>query len=507
MSTENKRIGQIIRDTRIERGITQQDLAKKLNTSQSAINRIEKGNQNISIDMVSKISKVLDREIISISSSDKMSFQIKGGKKLQGSIEVRSSKNVTMGLLFASLLNKNVTIIENAPKIEEVNRILEYFASLGVQCRWVNKDKDLEIKPPKKINLEGMDKKAATRTRSVIMSMGPFLHMFKEFKIPFAGGCKLGERTVRPHLFALEEFGLRVKTTAGLYTCTTIRKDPDEVVMYEQGDTATENALLAAALSPGKTVIKFASANYIPIGVCLYLKKAGLKVEGIGTSTITVYGKSSINKRIRISPMEDPIEAMALLSVAAVTNSIITIKGCAIEYLQAELQRMKLMGYRLKLSKRYKSKDGFTDLVDIKTYKYIKLTALEDKIEAHPYPGINMDNLPFMVLFGCLAKGETLIHDWVYENRAIYYTELVKLGANVKLADPHRAYVYGPTKFKPNDMMAPVALRPAVILLIAMLAAPGKSILRDVYVINRGYEDLAERLNALGADIKVLHNV
>jgi UDP-N-acetylglucosamine 1-carboxyvinyltransferase len=162
------------------------------------------------------------------------------------------------------------------------------------------------------------------------------------------------------------------------------------------------------------------------------------------------------------------------------------------------------MGLKFSLSDEYLSYNKTTKLVDITTHKWQKLTALEDKIHPLPYPGINIDNLPFFVPIAALAEGETLIHDWVFEDRALYFTELNKLNANVRLLDPHRVIVDGPTKFKPAEVICPPALRPATIILAAMLGAKGKSILRNVYSINRGYESLAERLRELGADIKML---
>jgi UDP-N-acetylglucosamine 1-carboxyvinyltransferase len=132
---------------------------------------------------------------------------------------------------------------------------------------------------------------------------------------------------------------------------------------------------------------------------------------------------------------------------------------------------------------------------------------LAEKIHSLPYPGINADNLPYFVPIACVTKGRTLIHDWMYENRAIYYTEMTKVGAQVELADPHRLYVDGPTKFRAADVVCPPALRPASLLLIGMLASNGTSILRNIYTIQRGYEDLAERLNSLGAQIIVLHEL
>jgi UDP-N-acetylglucosamine 1-carboxyvinyltransferase len=164
------------------------------------------------------------------------------------------------------------------------------------------------------------------------------------------------------------------------------------------------------------------------------------------------------------------------------------------------------MGFMYEMTDEYVAKNGKTRLVDITT-KPGPLVAPKDKIHAMPFPGMNIDNLPFFAVIAAMAKGRTLIHDWVYENRAIYLTELTKLNAEVQLLDPHRIYIEGPTKWKPAEVVAPPALRPAVVILLGMLAAPGTSILRNVYSINRGYEDLAERLNSLGAEITVVRDI
>jgi UDP-N-acetylglucosamine 1-carboxyvinyltransferase len=161
------------------------------------------------------------------------------------------------------------------------------------------------------------------------------------------------------------------------------------------------------------------------------------------------------------------------------------------------------MNLRFKLLRKYKSENGRTNLVDLKVLPS-KLVALEDKIHANPYPGLNMDNLPFFVPIAIKAKGQTMIHDWVYENRAIYFTELNRLGASITLADPHRVYIQGGTPLRAAQIVCPPALRPAMIILIGMLGAQGTSILRSVYMINRGYEEIAERLNKIGADIRIL---
>ena len=164
------------------------------------------------------------------------------------------------------------------------------------------------------------------------------------------------------------------------------------------------------------------------------------------------------------------------------------------------------MGASITLSKPYISNNGRTKLVDMTT-KPAKLVAPADKLHAQPFPGMQNDNLPFFVPIATLAKGTTLIHDWTWENRAIYFTELNKLGANVRLIDQHRALVEGPTKLKAAQIVCPPALRPSATILIAMLAAEGTSVLRNVYSITRGYEEIAERLNKIGAKVKVIRGI
>jgi len=165
--------------------------------------------------------------------------------------------------------------------------------------------------------------------------------------------------------------------------------------------------------------------------------------------------------------------------------------------------KLEKMGFKYQKSKPYFSHNNVTRLVDIKT-KPSKLVSLHEKVYARPYPGLNIDNLPFFAVIATQADGQTLIHDWVYEKRAIYFTELDKLGADTVLADPHRIFINGPTKLRPAELICPPALRPATILLIAMLGANGESVLRNIYSINRGYEKLVERLAGLGASISYL---
>lgn len=502
-TSQMKKIGHFITELREQAGLTQEELAEALSTSQSAVARMEKGEQNFSTEMLSKISKVLNHEIITLGTSA-INFQIEGGQKLSGTIVTNTSKNSAVALLSASLLNRGKTILKGMPKIEEVFRIIEVLESIGINAKWDGNN--LEINSPKEISLEKINSESANKTRSVLMFLGPLIHTFNNFRLPHAGGCSLGRRTVRPHLYALEKLGVKIKTTKTEYEVNVKKLRPAEIVLYESGDTVTENALMAAARISGKTVIKFASANYQVQDLCRFLEILGVKIEGIGTTTLTIHGVSEINQDVVFYPSEDPIESMLFLSIAATTNSSIAIERCPIDFLELELLKLEKMGFKFKKSKVYKSRNGHTNLVDIKTHPS-KLVALEEKIYARPFPGLNIDNLPFFVPIATQAKGQTLIHDWVYENRAIYYMELEKLGADIILADPYRVYINGPTELKSAEVVCPPALRPAVIILIGMLTAKGISILRNVYSINRGYEDLVNRLNKLGAKIKILKSI
>ena len=506
MTADTQKISQLITEVRKQRGMTQADFAKRLGTSQSAVNRIESGKQNLSLEMLGRISDVLNRELLRLNQAGAVNFRVEGGQPLSGEITIKTSKNAAVALLAASLLNRGTTRLKKMPRIEEVNRLIEVLTSIGVQVRWLAGN-DIEIKPPAKLKLEQMDENAARQTRSVLLFLGPLMHSFGSFTLPYAGGCNLGRRTIQPHLFALEEFGLSVTATRGRYHVNARRKTPGEVVLYEMGDTVTENALMAAAKTDGLTKIHMASANYMVQDLCFFLEQLGVKIEGIGTSRLSVQGKSHINKNVTFSPSEDPIEAMMFISLALTTNSAITIRRAPIDFLELELLKLQKMGARFELSKSYKSDNGQTNLVDIKMQKTDTLKALDEKIHPQPYPGLNIDNLPFFVPIAARAEGKTLIHDWVYENRAIYFTELNKLGANIELLDPHRLHIYGPTSWRAGDVICPPALRPAVIVLIAMLAAEGTSTLRNIYSIARGYEDLADRLNSLGAKIEILRDI
>ena len=432
-----------------------------------------------------------------------MNYKVVGGEKLSGKVETNTSKNAAVVLLAASLLNRGTTTLKRMPKIEEVKRLIEVLRSIGVQVEWTNGD--IRITPPEKFDLSKIDRKAATMTRSIALFAAPLAHQLRSFDLPAPTGCDLGKRSLGSHVDALARLGIELSGNedAHSYHVEVVKMQPADIIMYEASDTGVENVLMAAALIPGTTTIKFASANYMVQDLCIFLERCGVKIEGIGTSTLVVHGVEEINADIEGYPSEDPIESMFFVSLAATTGSEMTITHCPSDFLELEVFTLGHMGLTYDWGEPYMAENGRTALRDI-TVHPSNLVAAPEKIAPRPYPGINIDNLPFFVPVATQAKGETLIHDWVYDGRAHWYLEMNKLGASVELLDQHRVLVKGPTKLHAADIKAPPALRPATLLLIGMLAAEGESTLTDVYPINRGYENLHERLKKLGASVEAV---
>ncbi len=442
---------------------------------------------------------------------EKDDFEIEGGHKLSGSITTNASKNGATHLFAAALVNRGQTTLKNIPRIEEVNRFIEIFKSLSIRVVWIDKN-TLTIEPPKTFSISQINSHSTGKIRSALMLIGPLSNRLKSFKLPHIGGCQMGERTIAAHRYALEDLGLKIVTKENFYHISQTQngRAKKEVVMYEASDTGTTNAILRAAVLPAsptggpqQTTIDFAQQNYMVLEVCYFLQKLGIKIDGIGTKRLVIEGNPNIKKDIEYSNSEDPIEAMLFITAAIVTHSKLVIKRAPIDFLKLELLKLEKMGLRYDISKTYLAANGRTKLIDL-IIKPSKLTALHDKIHAQPYPGINTDNLPFFVPIATQAEGSTLIHDWMWEDRAVFFIELNRLGATVRLADPHRVFVDGPSRLKGAQIVCPPALRPAVMLMVAMLGAEGKSILRNVYAIKRGYEDIVGRLNKIGAKIKIL---
>ncbi|MEI6316700.1 MAG: UDP-N-acetylglucosamine 1-carboxyvinyltransferase [bacterium] len=499
---EQTKIGNFIKHVREERGLTQAEFAKALATSQSAVARMEAGEQNFSLGQIAKMSEILDRNILSLSKS--IDFEIEGGQKLSGSIKTNYSKNGAINMLCATLINSGKTILHGIPRIEEVYRYIEIMQSIGVSVKWIEND-TLEIIPDKKLSLDKLNIEVAKKVRSFTF-VGALIHASKSFQFPHSGGCKMGERSISAHKYGLEKFGVKIKTLENHYQISHTKLKPADFVLFESSDTGTINMLIAAAGIRGTSTIRFATPNYQVQDVCFLLEKFGVKIDGIGTTTLVVHGVGAINQTVEHWNSEDPIESMFFITAGIITKSTLTITHCPIEFIELEIEKLKHMNAKIKIGKKYFSNNGKTPLVDITVFPS-NLVAPHDKLHTQPFPGLQNDNLPFFATLATAAKGTTLIHDWTWENRAIYFTELNHLGAKVKLIDPHRALIDGQTKLKGAQIVCPPALRPSATLLLAMLAAEGTSMLRNVYSITRGYEEIADRLNSIGAKVRVIRGI
>lgn len=427
-------------------------------------------------------------------------FIIQGGRKLNGELKVNTAKNSAVALLCASVMLKGRVILKDVPRLQEVDRILEVLVSIGVKAEWKDKH-TLALDTNAPLRMDKINRAACEATRSSLLLLGALAAREKSYKLYKSGGCKLGRRTVRPHLYALNKFGVQVDSKEKFYQVINKPLKSAEVVMYESGDTPTENAIMAAVLAPGKSIIKFASSNYMAQDLCYFLNSVGAKIFGIGTTTLTIDGVKSLRGAGEYNVMPDPIEAMSWIALAITTKSKMTITNCPMDFLELELEKLRVMGQRMRNKNQRLSENKKFNIADIE-FTPSQLIALPDKIYGRPFPGLNIDNLPLFVPILTQAKGRTLVHDWVYENRAIYYTELQRLGAKVTLLDPHRVFVEGPTKICPAEIMCPPAIRPAMSVLIGMIAAKGRSVLRNAYTIERGYEDLAKRLQKVGVKIE-----
>ncbi len=427
-------------------------------------------------------------------------YRVEGGKKLHGSVEATSGKNSTIALILATLLIKGKSSFANMSRVDEVLKLIQLLETIGVKAKW-NSNTELELDSTGPLKMEQIDKKLCCAMRISLLFFGALAAREKNYRVYKSGGCKLGARSIKPHSLALEQFGVNIVSKSEYYEVHNAPLKSAYVVMYESGDTTTENALMAAVLAPGHTTLKMASANYQIQDLCHFLLKAGAKIKGVGTTTLEIDGVTSLKPVKNYEIIPDPVDAMAWIALAVTTKSALTVKNCSLEFLELELEKLRVMGQKFKLTNIRLQGTGRFRVADI-VLEPSNLTALTDKIYGRPFPGLNIDNLPFFVPIATQAKGQTLVHDWAYENRALYSLEFQKFAASVILMDPHRLLIQGPTKLLANEAVCPPAIRPGMAILIAMIAAKGKSILRNVSPIERAYENLIERLQKLGVKIE-----
>ncbi len=428
----------------------------------------------------------------------KEKFIIGGERPLSGKIKVRGAKNAATPILASSLLTKEACIFNNVPLIKDVLKMIEIIEEMGAEVEWLGERK-VRIQA-KDIDPEKIDQTLISQIRSSILFMGPLLARFHKVKINHPGGCVIGARPVGSHLDALEKMGAKI-TIDKIVSPTRGRKSPSrnfynlevenglqggEVVLSEFSVTATENAMMAAALTPKKTVIKIAAAEPHVQDLAAVLRKMVVEISGEGTHTIEIKGKKNLGG-VKHSIMSDPIEAGTFILMGVATKGKLVVEDVPVEHMDFFFDRLRSFGACFEIDKRS---------VTIKDYECLKIS----RVQSLPHPGLPTDLQSIFGVLATQAEGLTLIQDPLYEGRLKYLEELNKMGAEIIVCDPHRAVIQGPTQLYGTEL-GPMDLRAGAALIIAGLIAKGTTVVRNANQIDRGYEQIEKRLREIGAEI------
>ena len=418
--------------------------------------------------------------------SDK--FVIEGGKKLEGEIEVRGSKNAAGAIMAATLLCDEECIIDNLPLVSDILNLLDILKEMGAEIEWLSQRK-LKIKAGGRLNPQKINFEKVSKSRVSVLLIGGLLARFPEFKIARPGGDKIGLRPITTHLKALKELGAEIEDSGDFYYFKRGKLLGKEIVLPEFSVTATENLMMAATLAEGETIIKGAAAEPHVQDLGQFLKNMGAKIEGIGTHTLKIQGKRNL-KGTEHKIIPDPVEAGTFIAIGATIGNRIKLKNIRLDHLDLFLAKLKEAGVK------FEKQDTSVEILGRETLRAIEVQAL-------PYPGFPTDLLPLIVPVLTQAEGRSLIHDPLYENRLNYTQELRKMGADIEIVDPHRAFVFGKTSLR-GVTIESWDIRAGASLVVAGLMAEGKTIIENIEQIDRGYERIEERLQKLGADIKRL---
>ncbi len=436
---------------------------------------------------------------------------IEGGKSLSGEVALKGSKNAAFPVLAATVLAAGHCIIEQVPRIKDVENFVAILESMGAEAQWEEEHtlhlNTADLKPEK------LDTVLAKKLRGSVLIMGALLGRFGKVVFPHPGGDKIGARSLDTHLRALQDMGATIvkgkwgaqsQSEGNEYEIKLSRKAQNrEVILDEFSVTGTENALLVACGLPETTTLKLAAAEPHVQDLCKFLRLLGVKIEEAGAHTLTVYGKKSYSgknfagesrKAIKFRLAPDYLEAGTFLVAAAATRSEVKIVNAPLEHLDAVLKRARSMGVEYKIDTTESSREG---TLLIRPSSDLRASRVQTMI----YPGFPTDlQAPFGVLT-TQAQGTSLIHDPLYEGRMKYIEELKKMGANAIIADPHRALVSGPTPLYGTEIDS-LDIRSGATLVIAGLVAEGKTVINDAEIVDRGYEKIEERLQKLGAKIE-----
>lgn len=411
-------------------------------------------------------------------------FVIQGGRSLSGEILVSGSKNAVLPLIAACLLTDRECVLHNVPLIKDVDVMLSIIEDLGAQITRQGSTIKIHAQDIKKSE---PNPELVGKFRGSILLVGALLGRLGKVKLPYPGGDRIGKRPIDTHVSALELLGATANVDDSL-DFSAEKLIGNKIVLEETSVTATENAMLAAVTAEGKTIIKLAAMEPHVQQLGEFLNLMGAKIQGIGTTTLNIEGVKKL-QGAEITVIPDSEEAASLITLAAAAKGDVVVKNANPDFLEDFLLRLKKMNVNLETG---------PDFVHVMppTQEYIGT-----KIQCGFYPKLNSDYVPPMSVLATQAQGETLMYEWLYENRLGYVNELVKMGANAEILDPHRVRIIGPTKLHAQNITT-YDLRMGITLVIAALIAEGQSEISDIHHVDRGYTDLEGRLNKLGADIR-----
>ncbi len=430
------------------------------------------------------------------------SFKVTGGRQLKGEIVPQGAKNEALQILCAVVLTAEPVTIHNIPNIRDVNQLIELLGAMGVSCTRIN-ESSMKF-DASEINLDYLEsddyKKKASALRGSVMLMGPTLARFKKAKLPSPGGDKIGRRRLDTHFFGFMKLGAKFTYSAengGFYEVDASQLKGAYMLLDEASVTGTANILMAAVMAEGITTIYNAACEPYLQQLSKMLNRMGAKISGVGSNMLIIEGVEVLHGTEH-TMLPDMIEIGSFIGLAAMTQSEITIKNCHIPELGIIPQVFQKLGIKME----FRGDDIFIpaqDHYELETFIDGSMLTVSD----HPWPGFTPDLLSIVLVTAIQAKGTVLIHQKMFESRLFFVDKLIEMGAQIILCDPHRATVVGldrKTQLRGIRMTSP-DIRAGVSLLIAAMGAKGTSVIDNIEQIDRGYQNIDGRLNAIGAEI------
>jgi UDP-N-acetylglucosamine 1-carboxyvinyltransferase len=429
------------------------------------------------------------------------SFEVNGGKKLKGEIVPQGAKNEALQIISAVLLTSEPVEIRNIPDIVDVNLLIQLLGDMGVKTNRVSRNTC--IFQADDINMDYLHsedfREKSGRLRGAVMTAGPLLSRFRRAYIPKPGGDKIGRRRLDTHIIGFEKLGVdfTYHPEDGFFHLTAKELKGTFLLLDEPSVTGTANIILAAVMASGRTTIYNAACEPYIQQLCAMLNRMGAKISGIASNMLYIDGVESLSGTTH-TMLPDMIEIGSFIGLAAMTQGEITIKDCRIDMLGVIPEKFRQLGIELE----FRGDDIFVpeqEVYEIQTFIDGSVLTIYD----HPWPGFTPDLLSIVLVVATQAKGSVLIHQKMFESRLFFVDKLIDMGARIILCDPHRAAVIGlerEQKLRGITMSSP-DIRAGVSLLIAALSAEGKSIIQNIEQIDRGYQQIDERLRALGAEI------